>query len=120
MKLGWVAGGARVRAQYASCGCEVKRTLRALRQAVSSRKWASFAYTQGDGTVVEARVRALCLRYVGGTWTPGGWSEIDAAFRAFRVYRIVSLVLSQECFGIEPGRNLADYLAAAERLGAGS
>jgi predicted DNA-binding transcriptional regulator YafY len=98
---------------------EVKRTLRALRQAVSSRKWVTFAYTQGDGTLIEARVRALCLRYVGGTWTLGGWSEVEAAFRAFRVYRIDRLVLSQECFGIEAGRNLADYLAAAERLGAG-
>ena len=119
MKLGWVAGGARVRAQYASCGCEVKRTLRALRQAVSSRKWVAFAYTQGDGTVIEARVRALCLRYVGGTWTLGGWSESEAAFRAFRVYRIDHLVESDACFGVEPGRNLADYLAAADRLGAG-
>jgi predicted DNA-binding transcriptional regulator YafY len=99
---------------------EVKRTLRALRQAVSSRKWVAFAYTQDDGTVIEARVRALCLRYVGGTWTLGGWSEIDGAFRAFRVYRIDRLVVSEECFGIEHGRNLADYLVAAERLGAGS
>jgi predicted DNA-binding transcriptional regulator YafY len=99
---------------------EVKRTLRALRQAVSSRKWVAFAYTQADGTQIEARVRALCLRYVGGTWTLGAWSEIEAAFRAFRVYRIDRLVVSESSFGIEPGRNLADYLAAAERLGAGA
>lgn len=98
---------------------EVKRILRALRQAVSSRRWATFAYTQADGTVIEARVRALCLRYVGGTWTLGGWSEVDGAFRAFRVYRIDRLVMSEQCFAIEPGRNLVDYLAAAERLGAG-
>jgi predicted DNA-binding transcriptional regulator YafY len=99
---------------------EVKRTLRALRQAVSSRRWVAFAYTQADGAAIEARVRALCLRYVGGTWTLGGWSEIEGAFRAFRAYRIDRLVVSEECFGIERGRNLADYLAAAERLGAGS
>ena len=99
---------------------EVKRTLRTLRQAVSSRRWVEFIYTQSDGTAIEARVRALCLRYVGGTWSLGGWSEIDAAFHAFRVYRIDRLVVSEESFGIEHGRDLADYLAAADRLGAGS
>jgi predicted DNA-binding transcriptional regulator YafY len=99
---------------------EVKRTLRALRQAVSGRKWVAFSYTQGDGTVIEVRVRALCLRYVGGTWTLGGWGEIEAAFRAYRVYRIDRMVVSQACFGMEPGREIADYLAAADRLGAGS
>jgi predicted DNA-binding transcriptional regulator YafY len=99
---------------------EVKRALRVLRHAVSSRRWATFAYTQGDGTSIEARVRALCLRYVGGTWNLGGWSEVEGAFRAFRVYRIDRLVVSQESFGIEPGRTLGDYLAAADRLGTGS
>ncbi|MFM9884388.1 MAG: helix-turn-helix transcriptional regulator [Burkholderiales bacterium] len=98
---------------------EVKRTLRALRRAVSERRRVSFHYTQGDGTALEARVRALCLRYVGGTWTLGGWSEIDGAFRAFRVYRIDRLDVSEAHFGIERGRDLADYLAAADRLGAG-
>jgi predicted DNA-binding transcriptional regulator YafY len=98
---------------------EVKRMLFALRQAVAHCKWVAFSYTQGDGSVIQARVRALCLRYVGGTWTMGGWSENEAAFRAFRVYRIDCLVVTEERFGIEAGRNLGDYLAAAERLGAG-
>jgi predicted DNA-binding transcriptional regulator YafY len=98
---------------------EVKRALRTLRRAVSERRRVEFRYTQGDGTSIEARVRALCLRYVGGTWTLGGWSEIDAAFRAFRVYRIESLEVSDAHFPIERGRDLADYLAAADRLGAG-
>lgn len=99
---------------------QVKRTLRDLRQAVAGRKWVAFAYTQADGSVIEPKVRALCLRYVGGTWTIGGWSETDAAFRAFRVYRIDQLALSAHSFDVEPGRGLADYLAAAERLGAGA
>jgi predicted DNA-binding transcriptional regulator YafY len=98
---------------------DVKRSLRALRQAVSGRKWVTFAYTQGDGHVIDARVRALCLRYVGGTWTLGGWSEIEAAFRAYRVYRVDRLVVSEACFRIEEGRGIADFLAAADRLGAG-
>jgi predicted DNA-binding transcriptional regulator YafY len=98
---------------------EVKRTLRTLRRAVADRRRVSFHYTQGDGTTIEARVRALCLRYVGGTWTLGGWSELEGAFRAFRVYRIDRLEVSDQHFPIERGRDLADYLAAADRLGAG-
>jgi predicted DNA-binding transcriptional regulator YafY len=99
---------------------EVKRALRALRQAVSGRKWVAFSYTQSDGTVLEVQVRALCLRYVGGTWTLGGWSEIESAFRAYRVYRIKHMVVSEGRFEIEQGREIADYLAAADRLGAGA
>lgn len=99
---------------------EVKHILGALRHAVASRKWVAFSYTQGDGTVIEVRVRALCLRYVGGTWTLGGWSETEAAFRAYRVYRIDRMLASDASFGFEQGRELADYLAAADRLGAGS
>ena len=98
---------------------EVKRTLHALRHAVSGRKPVTFAYTQSDGKVIDARVRALCLRYVGGTWTLGGWSEIEAAFRAYRVYRIDCLMVSDACFCVEAGRGMADFLAAADRLGAG-
>ena len=98
---------------------EVKRSLRALRRAVSERLRVAFRYMQGDGSTVEAKVRALCLRYVGGTWVLGGWSEIDAGFRAFRVYRIDRLELSDQHFAIERGRELTDYLAASERLGAG-
>ena len=98
---------------------EVKRSLRELRHAVFQRRWASFTYTQADGVAIAARVRALCLRYVGGTWSLGGWSEIDGAFRAFRVYRIDGLAISQDSFGIEHGRDQAAFLAAADRLGAG-
>jgi predicted DNA-binding transcriptional regulator YafY len=98
---------------------EVKRALRALRAAILDRKRVDFDYTQSDGTTIRACVRALCLRYVGGTWTLGGWNEIDGAFRAFRVYRIDGLHVSADSFPLERGREVADYLAAAERLGAG-
>ena len=98
---------------------EVKRALRELRSAVSDRLRVLFRYTQGDGVAADALVRPLCLRYVGGTWTLGGWSERESAFRAFRVYRIAGLKITQDRFAPERGRDLADYLAAADRLGAG-
>jgi predicted DNA-binding transcriptional regulator YafY len=98
---------------------EVKRDLRALRDAVSQRLRVAFRYTQGDGVVIDARVRPLCLRYIGGTWTVGAWSELERAFRTFRVYRITELEVSRDVFGLESGRERGDYLATADRLGTG-
>ena len=98
---------------------EVKRVLRELRDAIARRQRVCFSYTQGDGVEIETRVRPLCLRYVGGTWTLGAWSEKERAFRVFRVYRIAALARTHERFAPERGRDLADFLAAAERLGAG-
>ncbi|MFN0304002.1 MAG: helix-turn-helix transcriptional regulator [Burkholderiales bacterium] len=98
---------------------EVKRALRELRSAISGMRVLIFRYTQGDGSVIARRVRPLCLRYIGGTWTLGGWSETEFAFRVFRVYRIQDLEITRDRFGNEPGRSVADFLAAAERLGAG-
>jgi predicted DNA-binding transcriptional regulator YafY len=99
---------------------EIKRALGRLRAAVSGRCRIGFRYTQGDGDVIEAQVRPLCLRYLGGTWTLGAWSEQEAAFRVFRVYRIADLLVTEDRFAFEPGRELREFLAAADRLGAGS
>ena len=99
---------------------EIKRSLRELRGAVSGRIRIVFRYTQGDGATIDAQVRPLCLRYLGGTWTLGAWSECDAAFRVFRVYRMASLVVTGEPFPIERGHELGEFLAAADRLGAGA
>jgi predicted DNA-binding transcriptional regulator YafY len=98
---------------------EVKAILRQLRAAVSGRCQVLFRYTQGDGQSVDVRARPLCLRYAGGTWTLGAWSEFEAAFRVFRIYRIDALVVTQERFSFERGREVGEFLAAADRLGAG-
>ena len=99
---------------------DIKRALRELRGAVSERRCIEFGYTQGDGSAICASVRPLCLRYVGGTWTLGGWSEGENAFRVFRIYRIGELVVTEKRFPFQPGSELGEFLAAAERLGAGS
>jgi predicted DNA-binding transcriptional regulator YafY len=99
---------------------EVKRALSELRRAVSGRRIVTFDYTQGDGSVIMPRVWPMCLRYISGTWTLGGWSDREAAFRVFRLYRVRELVVTGERFGFERGRTLADFLAAADRLGAGA
>lgn len=98
---------------------EVKHALRELRAAVSQRRVVAFKYTQGDGEVISPKVRPLCLRYIGGTWTLGGWSLAESAFRVFRVYRIHNMEVTTDRYRHEPGRTVADFLAASERLGAG-
>ena len=99
---------------------DVKRALRELREAVAKNRVVTFSYTQGDGSVITPRVWPFCLRYVSGTWTLGGWSDLEAAFRVFRLYRIQALAVTGERFRVERGRTLADFLAAADRLGAGT
>ena len=99
---------------------EVKGALRELRRAVVERQIITFRYTQGDGSVIAPRVWPMCLRYISGTWTLGGWSDRESAFRVFRLYRIQELAITGERFGLERGRTLADFLAAADRLGAGT
>ena len=99
---------------------QVKRALRELRSAISWSLVVNLQYTQGDGSVILRRVRPLCLRYLGGTWTLGAWSENESAFRVFRIYRIQRLEILADRFGHESGKNLADFLAAADRLGAGA
>jgi len=99
---------------------EVKRLLRDLRSAVSRRQIVSFRYTQGDGSVITPRVRPMCLRYISGTWTLGGFSEMESAFRIFRLYRMQQLTLTGDRFDFERGRTLADFLAAVDGLGAGA
>ena len=98
---------------------EVKSVVRALRGAISLRETVSFEYTQGDGSTISPRVRPYCLRYISGTWTLGGWSETESAFRIFRVYRIQDLAIAGGNFVFERGRTLADFLSAADRLGSG-
>jgi predicted DNA-binding transcriptional regulator YafY len=99
---------------------EVKRALHELRGAVSRRQVVTFRHIQGDGSVIPARVRPLCLRYVSGTWTLAGWSDLESAFRIFRVYRIQELTVTGDRFGVEAGRSLDDFLAAADGLGTGA
>lgn len=99
---------------------DVKRALGELREAVSRKRIVTFCYTQGDGSVITPRVWPLCLRYISGTWTLGGWSDRESAFRVFRLYRIQDLAVTAERFPFEQGRTLTDFLAAADRLGAGA
>jgi predicted DNA-binding transcriptional regulator YafY len=98
---------------------EVKHALRELRRAVARRQIIAFRYTQADGSDVTPRVWPLCLRYVSGTWTLGGWSDLESAFGVFRLYRMKEIVVSGERFGVHHGRTLDDFLAVADRLGAG-
>ena len=87
--------------------------LSSLRGAVSGRCKVRIAYPRPFADHGERTIRPLALAYWGGSWTLGAWCEATAGFRTFRVDGIASLRVSTETFPDEPGRRLADYLAAA-------
>jgi predicted DNA-binding transcriptional regulator YafY len=85
-----------------------------LHAAIDAGERIGFAYTAEGGAETERVVRPLGLFFWGGVWTLGAWCELRQDFRAFRVDRMASLAAGQK-FPREPGRGLADYLAAATR-----
>ncbi|AJE48132.1 helix-turn-helix transcriptional regulator [Celeribacter indicus] len=87
-----------------------------LREAVRERKRLRLAYLAPDGTRTNRIVRPLQLDYWGRVWTMGGWCELREAFRVFRVERIESLIDTGARFRDEPGRTLADFAKAQERM----
>jgi predicted DNA-binding transcriptional regulator YafY len=82
-----------------------------LTQAVRERRIVEISYLALDGTASRRRVRPLGLHFWGGAWTFTGWCELRAGFRNFRVDRLESLELGEECFEDEPGKSLNDFLA---------
>ncbi|MCV6593350.1 MAG: YafY family transcriptional regulator [Silicimonas sp.] len=60
------------------------------------------------------RIRPLQMEYWGRVWTLTAWCETTEDFRALRVDRIDTLDVSFDTFEEEPGKTLADHLAAME------
>ena len=86
--------------------------LSTLRRAISDRRKVAFDYPRPFAEQTHRIVRPLVLVYWGGSWTLGAWCETIEEFRTFRVDGILNLNASNEVFANEPGRSLADYLAA--------
>ena len=83
------------------------------RGPVGPRRKVALNYPRPFAETSDRVVRPLVLAYWGGSWTLGAWCENVADFRTFRVDGISGLELSSETYADEPGRRLADYLAAA-------
>jgi predicted DNA-binding transcriptional regulator YafY len=85
------------------------RHLPLLRRAVRLQERVLIGYVDGSGSATERPVRPLLLEFWGRVWTLAAWCEARQDFRAFRVDRIETLVLTGETFPDEPGRTLADW-----------
>lgn len=83
-----------------------------LRRAIRERRLADFAYSRADGGASRRRVRPLGLYFWGKAWTLAAWCELRDDFRHFRLDRMSGLALLEDRFVEEPGRGLADFLAA--------
>jgi len=82
-----------------------------LRRALRHRLKVRFRYRDGRESETERQVWPLALSFYGPVWVLAAWCELREDFRAFRLDRMQSLVLSEEKFRPERGRTLADYLA---------
>ena len=90
----------------------ITRHLEPLRLAIATQRKLSFAYTGGDGSSTHRTVRPLGLYFWGKVWTAVAWCELRDAFRTFRPDRMDEIVVLDDTFADEPGRDLASFLRA--------
>lgn len=93
---------------------ETGRRLDLLRQALNGRRVVSFAYVRADGASSIRTAWPLGLFFWGTKWTLGGWCELRADLRTFRVDRMRELTILERVFEETAGRRIADYLGAAQ------
>jgi predicted DNA-binding transcriptional regulator YafY len=88
--------------------------LQTLREAVQSRSKLQVSYRDLAGGDTERTVRPLGCLYWGKVWTLSAWCELRGDFRGFRVDRMSSVRVLDECFRDEPGKTMADMLRQVE------
>ena len=81
-----------------------------LRLAVRERRLVRIMYKDGADVVTDRTVRALALTAFESVWLLTGWCLARADFRNFRPDRMQSLMVLDERFGIEAGKEFRDYL----------
>lgn len=91
---------------------------RALRRAIRERRVVRFGYTDGQGRASARDLRPLAILAFEGGWMLVGWCGLRGDFRTFRLDRMRDLVLTEDRFTPEPGRDLRAW-RAAERCAAG-
>jgi predicted DNA-binding transcriptional regulator YafY len=80
-------------------------------RGIDEKRKAAFAYGDAAGMATTRIVRPLAMHFWGGTWTLAAWCELRTDFRTFRLDRVSDLALTDDRFGMEPGRTLEDYMA---------
>ena len=86
----------------------VADTMALLRPAIEDRKKIHFHYTREDGAESSRTVWPLGLFFWGSVWTLGGWCELRARLRNFRLDRMRDVHMLRETFTPEPGKTIED------------
>jgi predicted DNA-binding transcriptional regulator YafY len=92
----------------------LRERLEAARLATEARRKLHLHYKDLHDAESRRTVRPLGCFYWGQVWTLGAWCEQRAAFRSFRMDRIVAMDVLDERFRDEPGQTLADMIRAVE------
>ena len=85
-----------------------------LRAAIKARQKLRLVYHSKDDRLTTRIIRPLHMEFWGRIWTLTAWCELRDGFRVFRVDLIQSAEALPELFTDEPGKRMADYLAALE------
>lgn len=85
-----------------------------IRQAIRGNMRLQLSYQALSGALSHRAIRPLQLNYWGRVWTMSAWCETRGDFRTFRVDRIDALLDTGTTFDAEPGKTLADFIAAME------
>ena len=90
---------------------QVAEHLALLREAIKTQRKVKYDYVRQDGEHSCRTVHPLGLFYWGKVWTLVAWCELRDEFRHFRLDRMESPVLLEDCYQSIPGQTLADFLA---------
>lgn len=81
-----------------------------VRECIRSRLKITFAYADLQERHTKRTVRPLALVFFGPVWLLTAWCETRQDFRNFRLDRITALVVTEQLFRDEKGKNLAAYV----------
>ncbi|MGY3266892.1 putative DNA-binding transcriptional regulator YafY [Lysobacter sp. HA35] len=77
-----------------------------LNDAIGARRVLRLDYRNENGDASAREVEPLCIVFWGGSWTLGAWCRLRAAFRQFRLNRIVTMSATGEIADENPSRDL--------------
>jgi predicted DNA-binding transcriptional regulator YafY len=81
-----------------------------VREALRERRVLEFAYEDAQGKASVRKVQPVALTAFSAGWLLIAWCLVREDFRLFRLDRIGKLVMLEETFEEETGRDLAAYL----------
>jgi len=89
---------------------EIRANLERFRRGIDQRRKTRFAYTDDKGGETVRTVRPLCLVFWGTVWTASAWCELRRDFRTFRPDRMRDVVVLDEEFADDGGKDLAAFM----------